>query len=247
MRPKPAPHPESRITSGTRIGAALWILAAVQFLAVQLAVGAVWRTPYSWVRHNISDLGNVHCRIWDDSRPRYVCSPLHDLMNASFVVHGVLLLAGALLTGACWGRGGASVTARILFVINAAAWVLVGLTPADVDENLHVLGAMIIMGMGNIGLLVTGFLRRGSRFGRLRPVTFALAVLALTAAAMFFGQYDPGIGMGTLERIAAFGTDAWVLAAAFTVLRGTARPAGDAADAPDRALPEPQRTGVHPW
>ncbi|MFJ9848968.1 DUF998 domain-containing protein [Streptomyces sp. NPDC101150] len=223
MRPQPVPHPESRTTPRTGIGAALWILAAAQFLAVQLIAGAAWRSPYSWVRNNISDLGNVHCRNWDVSRPRYVCSPLHDLMNASFVVHGVLLLAGALLTGAWWGRGGISLTARIVFAVNAAAWALVGLVPADADENLHVLGALIIMGVGNIGLLVAGFLPRGSRLGGLRPLTFVIAAIALTAALMFFGQYDPGIGMGTLERVAAFGADAWAVAAALAIFRGAAR------------------------
>ncbi|MEU9113618.1 DUF998 domain-containing protein [Streptomyces sp. NPDC048483] len=222
-------HPETRtrtrtthtqVRTGARIGAVLWIIAAVQFMAVQLAVGAAWRTPYSWVRNNISDLGNVHCRTWDVSRPRYVCSPLHDLMNTSFVVHGALLLAGALMTGAaCWGRGGMSLTSRILFLIQAAAWGLVGFVPADVDENLHVLGALIIMGFGNLGLLCAGFLRRGSLLGGLRPFTLAVAVVASAAAGMFFGQYDPGIGMGTLERLAAFGTDAWVLVAALAVLR----------------------------
>ncbi|MFF4950447.1 DUF998 domain-containing protein [Streptomyces chattanoogensis] len=197
----------------------------MQILAAQWAVGAAWRTPYSWIRHNISDLGNVHCGTWDVSRPRYVCSPLHDVMNVSFAAHGVLLLAGALLTGAaCWGRGGISLTARILFLLNAGAWVLVGFVPADVDENLHVLGALIIMGIGNIGLLCTGFLRRAAPLGRLRPITLAVAVIALAGAAMFFGQHDPGIGMGTLERIAAFGTDAWVLVAALTLLRSRIRP-----------------------
>ncbi|ARF56570.1 DUF998 domain-containing protein [Streptomyces gilvosporeus] len=222
---QPAPHPD--VTAETRagdprgrLGAAVWILAVVPFLAVQPAVGAAWRTPYSWVRNNISDLGNVHCGIWDASRPRYVCSPLHDLMNAAFAAHGALLLAGVLLTGrACWGRGARALTTRILFLISAAAWVLVGFVPADVDENLHVLGALCIMGVGNAALLCAAFLPRGALFAAIRPATFALALLALTAAALFFTRHDPGLGMGTLERLAAFGTDAWVLVAAVAVLR----------------------------
>ncbi|WP_336048468.1 DUF998 domain-containing protein [Streptomyces sp. CA2R101] len=213
------PHSAFRTSRTTRIGAAAWIVAVVQFLVVQLVVEAGWRTPYSWAENNISDLGNVSCRMWDDSRPRYVCSPLHDVMNAGFAVHGVLLFVGMLLAGACWGRGGISATSRILLAIGAGGWVLVGLVPADVDENLHVGGALLIMGLGNLGLLLTGFSSRSSLFGGLRSVTLSIAVVAVLAAGMFFGQHDPGIGMGGLERIAACALDAWTLVMALAILR----------------------------
>ncbi|MFI1254934.1 DUF998 domain-containing protein [Streptomyces netropsis] len=200
-----------------KIGAAVWIVAAVQFFVVQLVVQSAWHTPYSWADYNISDLGNVQCRTWDVSRPRYVCSPLHAAMNTSFVVHGVLLLAGTLLTGAGWGRGRLSATARMLFAVNAGGWVVVGLAPADVNEDLHVLGAFIIMGLGNIGLVCAGFAPRSSLFGRLRAVTLSVAAVAVAAAWMFFGQDDPGTGLGSLERIAAFALDAWVLVMALAL------------------------------
>ncbi|MEU9499707.1 DUF998 domain-containing protein [Streptomyces sp. NPDC048196] len=191
----------------------------MQFFVVQLVVETGWHTPYSWAENNISDLGNVGCRLWDDSRPRYVCSPLHGVMNASFTVHGVLLLTGVLLAGACWGRGAISASSRILLAIAAGGWVLVGLVPADVEENLHVGGALLIMGLGNLGLLLTGFTSRDALFGGLRSVTLPIAVAAALAAWMFFGQYDPGIGLGSLERIAACALDAWSLLMALAILR----------------------------
>lgn len=223
MKPEPASHSENRISLPARIGAAVWIVATVQFLVVQLVVHSAWQTPYSWAGYNISDLGNVQCGTWDVSRPRYVCSPLHAAMNTSFVVHGVLLLVGMLLTGAGWGRGRLSATARILFAVTAGGWVLVGLVPADVNEDLHVLGAFVIMGLGNIGLVCAGFAPRASLFGRLRAVTLSMAAAAVAAAWMFFGQYDPGTGLGTLERIAAFALDAWVLFMALAIF-GRTRP-----------------------
>ncbi|WP_326690125.1 DUF998 domain-containing protein [Streptomyces sp. NBC_01795] len=248
MNSQPSPYAGHRIPGAARIGAAAWIVAAVQFFAVQLAVQSGWRTPYSWATFNISDLGNVHCGKWDASRPRYVCSPLHDAMNVSFAVHGVLLLAGALLIGGCWGRGGAAVAARVLFVLNCGGWVLVGLVPADVNENLHVLGALFIMGLGNIGLVCAGFLRRDSLFGdgRLRLVTLAIAAVAQLATWLFFAQADPGIGLGGMERLAAFALDAWVLVMAVAVFRAekpvekpvekpAEKPAGRAHGAPGRS------------
>lgn len=225
MKPRPAPHSGSLVPPAAKAGAVIWIVAVAQFFVVQLVVESGWRTPYSWAANNISDLGNIHCGTWDASRPRYVCSPWHDAMNASFVAHGVLLLAGTLLAGACWGRGGAAVTARILMAVNAGGWVLVGLVPADADENVHVLGALLIMGLGNLGLLCTGLVPGRSLFGRLRAVSLVLAALAVAAAGMFFAQADPGTGLGGLERVAAFGVDAWALVMAVAMLRA-ARGAG---------------------
>lgn len=220
MRTRSASHSEFRTSVTTRAGAAAWIVAVVQFVVVQLVVESGWRTPYSWAENNISDLGNVSCRMWDDSRPRYVCSPLHDAMNAGFAVHGLLLLAGLLLTGVCWGRGGISASSRILLAIGAVGWIVVGLVPADVDENLHVWGELLIMGLGNLGLLLAGFASRDFLFGRRRSVTLSLAVAAVLAAWMFFGQHDPGIGLGSLERIAACALDAWSVVMALAILRG---------------------------
>ncbi|MER7988854.1 DUF998 domain-containing protein [Streptomyces noursei] len=217
-----APHPQRsvrRASLAVRLGAAAWLVAAVQFLVIQAVVAAAWRTPFNWATNNISDLGNVHCQTWDATRPRYVCSPLHDVMNASFVLHGALLLLGTAATAACWGRGRLSVAARVLFALNAAGWLLVGLVPADVDENLHVLGALLIMGLGNLGLLCAGFVPGGSPFGRLRALTLAMAAAAVLAAWSFFGQHDPGTGLGTLERMAVFAVDAWIVVSGLAALR----------------------------
>ncbi|MFF7653966.1 DUF998 domain-containing protein [Streptomyces sp. NPDC007983] len=211
--------PGARGLPAARIGAAAWIVGAAQFLAVQLIAGSRWRTPYSWRDNNISDLGNVHCGMWDDSRPRYVCSPLHGLMNTSFAVQGVLLLLGTLLTAVHWGRGRMTRAARILFAVNSGAWILVGLVPADVDEDLHVLGALLIMGVGNIGLLLAGCAPRHSLFGRARVAAYGIGAAAVTTAWMFFTQHDPGIGLGGLERVAAFGPQLWTLVMALAVLR----------------------------
>ncbi|KUL36904.1 hypothetical protein ADL22_23755 [Streptomyces sp. NRRL F-4489] len=213
MKPTPTPLPETRTSSAARVGAAAWLIGAAQFLIVQLIASAAWHTPFSWAENNISDLGNVHCQTWDASRPRYVCSPLHDAMNISFAVHGILLLIGIVATRRFWGRGRLSACARVLLALDAAGWVLVGFVPADVDENLHVLGALLIMGLGNLGLICTGFLPTHSRFaaGGLRLVSVSIAAAATLAAWLFFSRHDPGIGFGTLERIAAFAAGAWTL------------------------------------
>ncbi|MER6949454.1 DUF998 domain-containing protein [Nonomuraea sp. NPDC000554] len=207
------------------IGAAVWLAGNAQFLLAQVIVGSAWPSGYSWAANNISDLGNVHCQMWDDSRPRYVCSPLHALMNTSFVVQGLLLLAGLLLTGgACWGKGWLQGIARTLLAIDAGGYVLVGLVPADLDENLHLLGALLIMGAGNIGLLLAAFVPRPGLFRDLRTATLAIGLVAVAGAALFFTQHDPGIGLGGTERVAVFTLEAWTLVMAVAVLRARRRP-----------------------
>ena len=141
-----------------RVGALCWVVAAPVFLVASLVTGLRWRQPtYSWATHNISDLGNVNCGIWDTTRPRYVCSPWHPLLNAAMLTTAVLLAVGLLLTWRLLGRGGAVRSAQTLLLLASGGYALAALYPADVDENLHVLGAFLIMGLGNVGLLLAGF------------------------------------------------------------------------------------------
>ncbi|MFJ3876869.1 DUF998 domain-containing protein [Streptomyces sp. NPDC090077] len=204
----------------------------MQFFVVHGIVEAAWTRPYSWARNNISDLGNARCALQPDPEPRYVCSPEHGLMNASFVTLGVLLVVGAALAGgaALWRRGGTAVTARLLLAGAGAGFVLVGLAPADVDENLHVLGALLVMAVGNAGLVLAG-----SGLGERVPAPLRwgaglAGATALTALGLFLSHRYLGLGMGGMERVAAFPLLLWVLAAAVS---GLAAPAART----DRPLP----------
>ena len=93
-----------------RVGAVMWIAGPVQYLIAQLVAQAAWRTPYSWMVNPLSDLGAVHCQRTGSGYPlpRYVCSPLHGVVNTSVIALGILLAGGVLLTASCWGSGTAS-------------------------------------------------------------------------------------------------------------------------------------------
>jgi hypothetical membrane protein len=195
-----------------RVGALLWIFGAAQFFVAHVVTELSWPTPYSWAANNISDLGNVTCEIWDDTRPRYVCSPLHQLFNTAVVIEAVCIIAGIVLTGFLFGRGILATAGRILLISAAGGYVLVALKPADVDENLHLLGALVIMGCGNLGFLLAAWPNR------LRALTAAAGVIAIGAAILFFHQVDPGIGLGGMERVAVFALQLWTLAAGFILL-----------------------------
>src|SRR5271154_1655168 len=75
------------------IGPAIWILS-IQYFIIQFIVAAAWQAPYSWRFNTISDLGNSACVVYGG---RTVCSPLHGLMNASFILLGITMATGAML------------------------------------------------------------------------------------------------------------------------------------------------------
>ncbi|MFF0423440.1 DUF998 domain-containing protein [Streptomyces sp. NPDC004520] len=196
-----------------RIGCAAWIAGVGQFFVVHGIVESAWARPYSWAHNNISDLGNALCALQSEPEPRFICSPEHGLMNGSFVVLGALLAVGAVLTGPLWRRGAAAVTARVLVAGAGLGFVLAGLAPADTDENPHVLGALLIMGLGNIGLVAAGGGLARELPGALRRATSALGLVALTAFGLFLSRHYLGLGMGGMERVAALPVLLWALAA----------------------------------
>ncbi len=214
-----------------RIGALCWLAAAPLFLVASLITGLRWREPtYNWATHNISDLGNAHCGIWDTSRPRYVCSPWHPLMNTAMLATAVLLAVGLLLTWRILGHGPVVRSAQTLLLLATGGYALASGYPADVDENLHVLGAFLIMGLGNVGLLLAGFAPRSTPLGRWRRLTLTAGLVALVGTTLFAAQQGLGIGVGGMERVAVLPFPLWactlgVLLAEAPTLRDLALPA----------------------
>ncbi|CAM5597832.1 DUF998 domain-containing protein [Streptomyces tanashiensis] len=205
-----------------RIGYAAWIVGVAQFFVVHWITESAWDRPYSWARNNISDLGNAQCALQAEPEPRSICSPEHGLMNGSFVALGVLLVVGVALTGGAPWRGGRAATlARLLLACAGVGFVLAGLAPADVDENLHVLGALLIMAVGNAGLVLAGFTLAGRLPASLRWGSGLLGVTALAALGLFLSHHYLGLGMGGMERVAALPLLFWALTVG---VHGVARP-----------------------
>lgn len=196
-----------------RIGYAAWVAGVVQFFVVHGIVESAWARPYSWARNNISDLGNAHCAMQSEPQPRYICSPEHGLMNASFIALGTLLIVGVTFSGALWRRSATAIVARFLLACAGVGFALAGLAPADVHENQHVLGALLIMALGNIGLLLAGIGVTDDVPGPLRWATSLLGVTAIMALGLFLSHRYLGLGMGGMERVAAFPLLVWALSA----------------------------------
>ena len=120
-----------RVTS-RRWGGALWI-GCLQFFAVEAIAAAGFAGSYSYRRNYISDLGALSCG--------ENCSPLHALMNASFMLQGVLIFVGAVVVWPLFSRGALSRLALGLIAASGFGVALVGLAPEDFAPGWHYFGA----------------------------------------------------------------------------------------------------------
>jgi hypothetical membrane protein len=178
------------------------LLAGPVLVAAMLVAGLGWREPaYSWTQNNISDLGNVMAGLWDVSRPRMVDSPLHAVFNAGAVVTGLLLVVGVLGMCAVAGR-----VTRGLALLGAFGFIAVGAFPADVNEGVHWVAALLVFFAGNAAIVCHG-LRRSLIIPRWQVLT--LGVSGLVGAILFVREIDPGVGLGAVERVAVFPVLIW--------------------------------------
>jgi hypothetical membrane protein len=197
-----------------RLGALLWLLT-LQFFVVETVVQAQYELGYSRVDDVISLLGS------SASRGQV-------LMNASFVVQGLLVLAGLLLLRpALTGRGAQVATA----MLGAAAGgvVIVGLFPLGDDDTWHRFGAFLYLLGSGVGLIGLAYAVR-PRSEALGTV-LALLGLVTTAMTVFYlaGVVDL-LGEGGTERAAAYPLPLGLALTAVSLVRLAGRPLDAAPD-----------------
>lgn len=207
------------VSSRAILGAALWLLCFQYFVAEQVArLG--WSTPYSMVSNYISDLGAVACRIHAGSG-LWVCSPLHRLMNASFILQGMLIFCGAVLVRSRFPAERLWTAASWLIAVAGPGVLLVGLYPEDVNLPVHDVGAVAHFLCGNLGVALLGLalLRRSPRTRVMGGLSLFAGVVGLTGTLLFFTDIDLGLGVGGMERIAAYPLPLWLTAMGAFLLR----------------------------
>ena len=209
---------------GVRLGAVVWILAA-QFFVAQAVVQTAWTTPFSLTQNFVSDLGNTVCGPYPGGQGRFVCSPWHAAMNASFIVQGLIIIAGALLLRSIFPRGAARSASLVLLVLAGIGNIGVGLFPENVDITWHEVGAALHFLLGNAGVMALGFSLRRSRG---RDAEALLAVVSgaagLAATGLFIAGQDLGIGVGGMERVAAYAVPLWLIVFGTSLVRETGTP-----------------------
>jgi hypothetical membrane protein len=209
---KEGPRSQSRLS--LLLGGGSWALTLLYFIG-QAVAQAAWRTPYSLIDNRVSDLGNTACgRTLANT---YICSPLHTLMNATFVLTGVLILVGLFLTRSIWPRRRLTTWGLILLGVAGAGTILVGLSPENVNVLFHLLGALNIPA-GNAAMILLGLAiwreRRGIAWFSL--VSGVIGFLGLLAGP--FLVIMTGHGGGLAERIALYPLIIWLIVFGFAIL-----------------------------
>ncbi|MFJ5862527.1 DUF998 domain-containing protein [Pseudarthrobacter sp. NPDC092439] len=220
-------------TASTRQYIGAWaVLSVLQYFAAEAAAIGAWAgaRPYDLRTGYISDLGALHCGVFDG---RQVCSPLNWLMNASFVVQGLGMVVGALLLSSallCVAaradlriRPGtrkpwlAALWVRLLTGAAGTGTVIVGLVPEDAGSGWHLAGAVMYFLAGAAALVVLGAL-----WVRKTPMAwFILACGLVSLAALATGGItrmavpEPG----TLERLMGYPVTVGMATAGLVIAR----------------------------
>lgn len=201
-----------RITRETILGSACWILT-LEFFAGEAAAQLAWKGPpgYNPLSDAISDLGVTVCGTMKiGGVPGYYCSPLHDVMNASFVLAGVLILLGLYFTRSAFPlEDGSMKVGGTLLAIAGIGKITVGLNPANLNLTLHFLGALGIP-LAGLGMIFMGrSVRKGA--GWLGSLGLTLGVIGFVAFILFLLTSQTAIG-GLMERIADYPVFVWMVA-----------------------------------
>jgi hypothetical membrane protein len=203
-------------------GATLWVLAALQFIAVMVALQLAWtHAPgYSLSKNFISDLGNTGCGPWPHASSRFICSPLPDAFNASSIAFGVLLLLGALLVPTAFPPRRSRTVGLALLVLAGFGAIGVGLSPENVDLPVHLLSAGVAFGAGNLALIVLALgMFRDTRWDGYRAYTLLSGLVGLIALVLLETGHYAGLGPGGMERLVAAPAILWLLVAGVHLLR----------------------------
>lgn len=188
------------------VGPLIWVLT-VQYFAAQLIVAAAWLKPYSWRANTISDLGATYCGVYAG---RYVCSPEHDLMNLSFLLLGLMMIFGAGLIYQEFRQSQASFVGFTLMSLAGFGTFVVGFIPENAIPSLHLLGAFLALCIGNISLVILGLALSDVR-PAFRLYTFLSGVISLSALWLLVIHQYLGIGLGGMERLAAYPQTIWLI------------------------------------
>jgi hypothetical membrane protein len=183
-----------------RLYALLWT-ACIQFFIAEQVVRLAWTLPYSFAQNYISDLGADACSA-------AVCSPWHALMNASFVLQGVLIAGGATLAWRHW-RPLQRVGLALLEVCGAGV-IVVGLVPENANPTIHNIAAAAHFLGGGFGIIAVGVTLKGW-FRWMSVITGVLVVAAVVEVGRGGETLGQQIGIGALERAGAYGITAWMV------------------------------------
>lgn len=193
--------------SRVALGAACWI-ASLEFFAAQAVAQSAWVGHYSLSENTISDLGaTVRGIVRLGSYSAYVNSPLHVLMNASFVVTGLLMLLGMYFLRGAWPGKRRALWGAALFALAGIGKIVVGIFPKNINTTAHEVGSLGIV-FANIAIVLLGLALSGPRTRWLAGASLVLGGIGLVGLIMFAGGSHL---VGLAERLADYPVFVWMV------------------------------------
>jgi hypothetical membrane protein len=182
------------------------LVLSLQYYVVQLIVGLSTKSPYSLLHNTISDLGNTVCGVYSNHQ---VCSPLHPLMNISFVVLGLSMIIGSTLVYAQYKQARQLLAIGFGFMaLSGLGSIFVGLFPENTIASMHILGASLSFILGNLALLLFGLTLSAVR--SIKVYAALSGVVAIIALGLFYSQHYINLGIGGTERITDYPQTIWL-------------------------------------
>ena len=200
------------------IGGLCWAFTCEAFVTQYIAQASA--QGYNFVREDISLLGVTVCGPLLDPMTHdtvTACSPYHVFLNAGFIVMGLAIAVGALLTRSCWPTW-KGVTGLVLVTIAALGAVISGLSPMNVSLERHLFGALLFFPLSSLGIVFLGL----SIFSKKPVLAYFSLICGLVGFFGFFlyGNFQvAGIPRGILERIAAYPSTIWFTIVGLTLWR----------------------------
>lgn len=200
------------------VGAICWTLGVFFFIDQGIAEAAS-KVPYSPITNYISDLGVTSCS-------PSICSPLHALIDWTFVAVGVLQALGAILLFPAWPRQSREwingMIGLALVPLAGACLTIAGLAPENVSPEAHATAAKIGIYLLNAAVLQIGIsLVRVSRVAGV--LSLIAAVTGWVGIGLLFGAAT-AVPVGLSERLADYPGTAVLVALGVIVLVKAIRP-----------------------
>lgn len=197
-------------------GALCWLLG-IQYYISEFITGRWYRPTYHYRTDYMSVLGIVSCT------PQQ-CSPLHALMNSSFIAEGLLFFFGILLLRPRLPSNAAVRLSELYLAISNISLIGLGVFTQE-RIRIHRLFAISHIVLGALGMLMlsAGYMNRKNR--KVMAILLhinGLAVLGSIALLMASGYFTT-IPEGLVERVSAYSVTDWMIIMGFVIFFRTVR------------------------
>lgn len=212
------------------IGAFLALLP-IQYIIAEIIVASAWKSPpYSWLHNYISDLGYPICGVLNGV---YICSPLHWLMSASFVIQGIIYIVATWLLHPLLPRNAYTRTrkaATVMMVISGLGMISIGFIHSmfisipftNLTLDGHLVGALTAVIACPAAIILVGLTVYKNRLWHVYALSsiacgaFELLGMAIWISLMFSGATQTYAGV--FERMAVYPGVFWMMATGMLLL-----------------------------